>query len=132
MIHSLLRSALTKVAWSLGYVPVEQATAMLIYKDQQLHYAHEVLGAIKVQIERVDALKEVDIDGYEIQALTNLVDDHEELESRIEAILALGHFDAAEVMADSTYGCWLPAEEVGRLLVGGKRVPDTVEEIAGE
>lgn len=88
-------------------------------QGEMIKQAALLLTLVRMQLDRIDTLKHVNLDGYELEALTNLVDDHEELESRIEAVLALSPYQES----------WLPLDEVHALLRGKKRVPDTVEEL---
>ena len=57
-----------------------------------------------------------------VEGVRQLVKDHEELESRIEAVLTIPEYPDSD-------SSWLKRAEVHALLRGGKRIPDTLEGI---
>lgn len=119
-LFSLAHHALKPLAFHLGFVPVYEAVEMLSQQNQAINDAGACLVEIKRIIQSVDTLKGVNIDGYEIEALRNLVRDHEELEARIEAVLLmLSHGDT-------------DIERMGQVLCGAKRIPDTAEGLIGD
>lgn len=93
----------------------------------------------------IDTLREVQIilskvpeyDGMGaipvVEGVRQLVDDHSELEARIEAVLTLAPLHAECTAGEGLpYGpMWVPEAEVHRLLRGGARIPDTIEGIEG-
>lgn len=83
----------------------------------------EIAGALRKVSEYADEPITVEPGvGSLAEYVRQLVRDHEELESRIEAVLT---------MEDSFDGMYLRKDEVHRLLRGGTRVPDTIKEIEG-
>lgn len=65
-----------------------------------------------------------------VESVQQLVADHSELEARIEAVLVLPGHSGHPAATPEEYV--VERSEVHRLLRGGKRVPDTVEEAFGD
>jgi hypothetical protein len=89
--------------------------------ERRYQHAIQELIAIKACLNRVSVFEGMVDYSPTALLVSGLVHDHEELESRIYAVLAL----LTPEMLEMSHPC--PIDEIIRLLKGGSRVPDTPE-----
>jgi hypothetical protein len=102
----------------------KMVTEGLVTEHDMLEEAQAKLVRIKVALGRVDVYKDLVDHSPTEMMVDDLVRDHEELEARIDAVL---HYVSSHEDGFDTE----QYNEVARLLKGGKRVPDSPEDLEG-